>query len=76
GQVLHDMARDVERGNIGDQREASGVTDMILWWDLSYQGLYVCPELGPPGPIHPDMRRSACFAEIISLRKPQWSGFP
>ncbi|MGW3956997.1 hypothetical protein ACWEKM_40295, partial [Streptomyces sp. NPDC004752] len=30
----------------------------------------VCPELGPPGPIHPDMRRSACFAEIISPRKP------
>jgi hypothetical protein len=31
GQVVHDVARDIERGNIGDQREASGGSDKILW---------------------------------------------
>lgn len=31
GEVHHDVAWDVERGNIGDQREASVLTDMILW---------------------------------------------
>ncbi|WP_159072250.1 hypothetical protein [Streptomyces sp. CMB-StM0423] len=31
GRVVHDVARDVGRGNRGDQREASGGTDMILW---------------------------------------------
>jgi hypothetical protein len=31
GQVVHDVARDIERGNTGDQREASGGSDKFLW---------------------------------------------
>jgi len=30
GKVFHDVARDVERGNIGDQREASGCMDSLV----------------------------------------------
>ncbi|MFF3256974.1 hypothetical protein ACFYWP_39740, partial [Actinacidiphila glaucinigra] len=30
GQLVHDMARDIEHGNIGDQREASGCADDLV----------------------------------------------
>ena len=41
------MAWDVERGSIGDQREASGSADKILA-DLSYQGLRASAPPRPP----------------------------
>lgn len=52
-EVLHDVARDVERGNIGDQVKPLVAMDMILRWDLCCQRLYVCVLLRlDTGPVY------------------------